>query len=150
MMVRAVGHGWKPAVIQFIKSAAWQTGEEKAARILGVEWWTLGDGFTWDSSDLERSEQLAAAAWGAAAEIIASGENELVILDEITYPINWGWIDVSDVVSAIMERPARVSIVITGRDAPDELVAIADTVTEMRNIRHAFDSGFAAKKGIDY
>lgn len=148
--LRAVARGWKVCVVQFIKSAKWKVGERDMAVRLGVEWWTLGDGFTWDSRSMERTEAVAREAWRVAREKIGSGEYGLVVLDEVTYPINWGWIPVEDVVSAIKSRPANVNVILTGRDAPAELVDIADTVTEMRNRKHAFDHGVRALRGIDF
>ena len=148
--LRAVARGWKVAVVQFVKSDRWKVGERDVATKLGVEWRTMGDGFTWDSRDLERSAAVAREAWRAAAHLISAGAHRLVVLDEITYPINWGWIPASEVVSVIKSRPAVVNVIITGRDAPDEVVDIADTVTEMRNRKHAFDSGIKAIRGIDF
>jgi cob(I)alamin adenosyltransferase len=92
-MIRAVARGWKVAVIQFLKSGDWKVGEETVGRRLGVDWWALGDGFTWDADELSESEAVAREAWEFAAERIMSGDYDLVILDEITYPMNWGWID---------------------------------------------------------
>jgi cob(I)alamin adenosyltransferase len=149
-MLRALARGWNVAVVQFLKSGEWKVGEEKIGRQLGVRWLAAGDGFTWDASDLDESEAVAQAAWSAAAEVIASGEFELVILDEITYPMTWGWIDTGGVVAAIRSRPEKVNVFATGRDAPAALVEMADTVTEMREIKHAFASGVPAKKGLDY
>jgi cob(I)alamin adenosyltransferase len=149
-MLRAIARGWRVAVVQFLKSGDWKTGEEEIGRKLGVDWFALGEGFTWDSTDLTRDEAVAREAWEHAKAIINAGEHRLVILDEITYPMNWGWIDVDDVLHTIEHRPERVSVLATGRDAPARLVDIADTVTEMRNIKHAYDRGIAAKKGIDY
>lgn len=149
-MLRAVARGWKVCVIQFIKSDRWKTGERDMAVRLGVDWWTLGDGFTWDSRDMEETEAVARQAWQAAREKLASGAYGLVVLDEITYPINWGWIEVAEVVSAIAGRPATVNVIATGRDAPPELIAIADTVTEMRAVKHAFDQGIKAMRGLDF
>jgi iron complex transport system ATP-binding protein len=150
IVMRSVAREWRVAVIQFIKSGRWKTGEEKVCRELGVEWWSIGDGFTWDSSDLTESEAVAREAWGAARAAISSGAHDLVVLDEITYPVNWGWIDVDDVVATVRGRPERVNVVITGRDAPAALLDLADTATEMRNIRHAYDSGVIARRGIDF
>ena len=150
VMLRAVARGWKVCVIQFLKSGRWRTGEEELGRKLGVDWNPLGDGFTWDAEDLEASRAKAEAAWGAARQVLASGDYQLVVLDELTYPMNWGWIDKAEVAAAIGERPEHVNVVATGRDAPPELVAVADTVTEMRKLRHAYDSGVPAKRGIDY
>jgi cob(I)alamin adenosyltransferase len=148
-MLRAVARGWKVSVIQFIKSGKWRVGEEAIGRQLGVDWWTIGDGFTWNSRDMDETEARAREAWRTARDKLASGDYEMVLLDEITYPVNYGWIDVADVVSAIRERPSHVNVILTGRDAPDELVEIADTVTEMTKIKHAFDQGVRSKRGID-
>jgi cob(I)alamin adenosyltransferase len=150
VVMRGVARRWQVAVIQFIKSDKWVVGEEKIARQLGVDWFAIGEGFTWDSKDLTEDQAVAAAAWQHAKELIGAGEHRLVVLDEITYPMNWSWIDPADVVTAIRDRPATVNVVATGRDAPGALVEIADTVTEMRNIKHAYDRGIVAKKGIDY
>jgi cob(I)alamin adenosyltransferase len=150
IVMRAVARDWKVAVIQFLKSGEWHTGEEATAQRLGVDWWSLGEGFSWDSEDLSRDEAVARAAWDHARAIIQAGEHRLVVLDEITYPLNWGWLDTDAVVATIRDRPPTVSIVATGRDAPAALVDVADTVTEMRSIKHAYDRGIVAKKGIDY
>ncbi len=148
--MRAVARGWKVGVIQFLKSGDWSVGEEKAGRQLGMDWWVLGDGFTWDSEDMEESEAIAREAWGSAMEKITSGEYQLLVLDEITYPINWGWIDLDEVTSVIENRPEKVNLILTGRDAPAGLIEIADTVTEMRKLKHAYDQGVMARRGIDY
>jgi cob(I)alamin adenosyltransferase len=150
VMVRAVARGWKVAVIQTIKSGEWNVGEEKVGRQLGVDWWAIGEGFTWESSDLTRDEAVAREGWAHAKHIIEAGEHQLVILDEITYPMTWGWISTDEVVETIRSRPEKVSIVATGRDAPQALIDVADTVTEMRKVKHAYDAGILAKKGIDY
>jgi cob(I)alamin adenosyltransferase len=150
VMLRAVSAGWKVAVVQFLKSGKWHTGEEAAGKALGVEWWSLGDGFTWDSKDIDRTEAIAREAWLAAAGLIRDGRHRLVILDEITYPMNWRWIHTKDVVETIRSRPADVSIIATGREAPAELREVADTVTEMRAEKHAFDEGFVAMRGIEF
>jgi cob(I)alamin adenosyltransferase len=148
--VRAVARGWKVCVVQFLKSGEWSVGEEKVGRQIGVDWLALGDGFTWDSEDIGESEAMARSAWARAKEIIESGDYDLVILDEVTYPINWGWIDGADVVETIVSRPRDVNLILTGRDAPDELIEAADTVTEMVKVKHAFDRGVMARRGIDY
>jgi cob(I)alamin adenosyltransferase len=150
VMLRAVARGWNVKVVQFIKSEKWQTGEKKMAVELGVDWMTGGDGFTWESDDMEATAEAARDAWEHAKEAIGSGSYELVILDEATYPVTFGWIDVHDVLGTISERPDGVNVIITGRDAHEELVALADTVTEMRKVKHAFDSGIQAKKGLDF
>ncbi len=150
VMLRALARGWRVAVVQFVKSGDWSVGEEQMGRRLGVDWHALGDGFTWDSEDLERDRATARAAWAVARRLIADGAHELVILDELTYLVTWGWIDLEEVLTALRDRPKHVSVVCTGRDAPAELVALADTVTEMRAVKHAYDRGIAAKRGIDY
>jgi cob(I)alamin adenosyltransferase len=125
-------------------------GEEKMGRDLGIDWWALGDGFTWDSDDIDESEAIAREAWASARSRMASDQYDLLILDEITYPINWGWIELEDVLAAIESRPPRLNLILTGRDAPGPLVEAADTVTEMRKVKHAYDAGVMAKRGIDY
>ena len=148
--MRAVARDWRVAVIQFIKSGNWHVGEEKTAKRLGVEWWAIGEGFTWDSSNLSEDQAVATEAWRHARAVITAGEHRLVVLDEVTYPMNWGWIDSDEVVQTLRSRPAQVNIVATGRDAPAALVEAADTVTEMVNVKHAFDRGVRAMRGIDY
>jgi cob(I)alamin adenosyltransferase len=150
VVLRGVARGWRVSVIQFVKSDKWKVGEEEVCRRLGVEWARTGDGFSWLSDDLERSAALAGAAWELARETIRAGRHQLVVLDEITYPVNWGWIAGEEVARTLRERPEQVNVVATGRDAPPELVEVADTVTEMVNIRHAYDSGVRAKRGIDF
>lgn len=150
VMVRSLARGWKVAVVQFVKSGDWKVGEELIGRQLGVDWFNEGDGFTWDSNDLEHDKELALAGWARAAALVHAGEHQLVVLDELTYLMNWGWIDADDVLRTLAERPATVNVVVTGRDASPALIDIADTVTEMRNVKHAYDRGIAAKRGIDY
>jgi cob(I)alamin adenosyltransferase len=150
VMIRSVARGWPVAVVQFVKSGKWHVGEEKIGRQLGVAWHNVGDGFTWESENLEHDKALAREGWAKAAEIIAAGEHRLVVLDEITYLCTWGWIDTEAVATAIRDRPTNVNIVLTGRDAPQELVDVADTVTEMRKVKHAYDAGINAMRGIEY
>jgi cob(I)alamin adenosyltransferase len=150
VVMRALAREWRVAVVQFLKSGGWNTGEEKIGRQLGVDWFAIGEGFTWDSKDLTQDEAVAQEAWRQAKELIRSDDYRLVVLDEITYPMNWGWISTDDVIATIRDRPAKVNVVATGRDAPAALVDLADTVTEMRSIKHAYERGIAAKKGIDY
>jgi len=151
VVLRAVARGWDVAVVQFLKSGRWQVGEEAVCRDrLGVDWYAIGEGFTWQSEDLSEDEAVARAAWAHAKATIAAGAHRLVVLDEITYPMTWGWIDTADVVRTIAERPAHVNVVCTGRGAPDALVTVADTVTEMVKRKHAYDTGVLAMKGIDF
>lgn len=150
VVVRAVARDWRVAVVQFLKSGQWRTGEEKVCKQLGVDWWAMGEGFTWDSADLTKDQAVAAGAWAHAKALISAGEHRLVVLDEVTYPLNWGWIDIEDVVATIAGRPAPVNIVCTGRKAPQALVDVADTVSEIAVVKHAYQAGIRAKKGIDY
>jgi cob(I)alamin adenosyltransferase len=136
--------------VQFIKSGRWRVGEAQIAKQLGVDWWTIGNGFSWESDDLEESEAVARSAWDAARQKVSSGDYQLVVLDEITYPMNWGWISSEDVARTIRDRPPHVNVIATGRDAPRELVDVADTITEMTKVRHAYDRGVRARRGIDY
>ena len=150
VVMRSVARDWRVAVVQFIKSGTWQTGEEKVARRLGVNWWTLGEGFSWDSEDLDEDRATAVEAWRHARSLLEADDHRLVVLDEVTYPVNWGWLDVNEVVTAIRDRSPKVNVVVTGRNAPEQLVAVADTVTEMRNVKHAYEAGLRALKGVDY
>ena len=150
MMIRAIGREWNVAVVQFIKSGNWNTGEEKIARQLGVDWHAFGEGFTWDSDDLSNDRAHAAAGWAKAMEIMNAGKHQLVIFDELTYLSSFNWLDISEIVSAISNRPSHVNVIITGRDAAPELIEIADTVTEMREVKHAYQQGIRAMRGLDY
>jgi cob(I)alamin adenosyltransferase len=148
--LRARARDWPVAVVQFLKSDDWVTGEQLMAERLGIDFWSLGAGFTWDSDDLAEDEAVAREAWRQGKALVDAGEHRLVVFDEITYPLNWGWIDAADVETTFRNRPERVSLVLTGRDAPDWMIEMADTVTEMVKVKHAYDSGIAAKKGIDF
>jgi cob(I)alamin adenosyltransferase len=150
VMLRALAREWRVCVVQFIKSDEYKVGEKQIAQRLGVEWVAGGDGFSWESKDLAQSAAVAAQSWLLAADKIASGSYRLVVLDELTYPMNWEWIDRQAVVEVIAQRPAHVNIVATGRDAPPELVELGDTVTEMVKVKHAFDRGISARRGIDF
>lgn len=149
-MMRAVARDWSVCVVQFMKSGKWRVGEEAVARRLGVEWWTIGDGFTWESDDLDRSAAIARQAWTAAEEALSSGQYDLVVLDEVTYPVNYGWIEADPVWAAIRGRAERTNVICTGRDAPSDLVELADTVTEMRKVKHAYETGVRARRGLDF
>ena len=150
VVLRGVARDWRVCVIQFIKSGKWKVGEESVARRLGVDWLQGGDGFTWESPDLDESRGRAVAAWSLAAAALASGEYQLVVLDEVTYPLLYGWLDLEEVVGAIAGRHERVNVVATGRRAPERLIEVADTVTEMRKVKHVFDRGIRARRGIDF
>lgn len=148
--LRALARGWGVCVVQFVKSGKWASGEAKLLADMGAEWHTMGDGFTWDSDDLGRSAEVARSAWSLAKEKIESGQYRLVVLDEVTYVVNWGWVPVDEVARCISQRPEGVNIFLTGRDAPAALIELADTVSEVRNVKHAYEAGVMAAKGIDF
>lgn len=137
-------------VVQFVKSGKWKTGERKLAEQLQIEWHTLGDGFTWESKDLDKTAEVGRHAWAKAKQMLESDNFQLLILDELTYAINYNWIDVEEVTAAIKSRGKNTNVIITGRNASDQLISIADTVTEMLNVKHAYDQGVKARKGIEY
>lgn len=149
--VRGIARGWNVGVVQFMKSGRWHVGEEKVCRErLGVDWWVIGEGFTWESDDLDEDEATAQEAWRHARAVIEGGQHQLVILDEVSYPMTFGWIDTTEVVDVLRSHRDDVHVVCTGRGMPDALVEVADTVTEMRKVKHAYDRGVRAKRGIDF
>ena len=150
VMGRAWARGWRVGVVQFIKSERWKAGERKLADHLGVEWHTMGDGFTWESTDLDATAAMGRHAWEVARDKLGSGNYDLLILDEITYVMTYGWVPVEEVAAALRGRAPNTNVIVTGRDAPAEIVELADTVTEMRKVKHAYDQGVRAKKGIEY
>ena len=150
VMTRGWARGWDVGVVQFLKSGKWKIGERKLAEHLGIEWHTLGDGFTWESTDMDETIAKGRHAWSIAAEKLASGDHQLLILDELTYPIKYGWVEVAEVVDAVVNRAEGTNVIITGRNAPQELIDIANTVTEMRKVKHAYDEGIKAMKGIEF
>ena len=150
MVARALGHGLKVGVVQFIKSRT-DTGEEGFfARQPGVEWHVMGDGFTWDTQNRERDTATAQAAWAVAARMLGDASYHLVVLDELTYTLSYGYLDSEMVVRELQSRPEQQHVVITGRACPEALIAIADTVTEMRDEKHAFHAGIRAQKGVEW
>ncbi|MYH41180.1 MAG: cob(I)yrinic acid a,c-diamide adenosyltransferase [Chloroflexi bacterium] len=148
--MRAWGRGWSVCWLQFIKSTTSHFGETRAAAAMGIEMIPLGDGFTWLSEDIEKDKALARECWELAREKIGSGRYDLVVLDEITYPISYGWLDADAVVSVLAARPPDVHLILTGRAAPAQLVEFADLVTEMTEVKHPYQSGIKAQPGIDY
>ena len=148
--MRAWGRGWKICWLQFIKSTTSHFGETRAAERMGIEMIPLGDGFTWLSEDIEKDIALAKQCWALATEKIMSEQFDLVVLDEITYPITYGWLDIEDVLAVLRGRPHDVDIIITGREAHPRLIEFADTVTEMVETKHVFQSGVKAQPGIDF
>jgi cob(I)alamin adenosyltransferase len=150
VMGRAWARGWRVGVVQFVKGGKWKVGERKLADHLGIDWQTLGDGFTWESTDLDETAAKGRHAWQVTREKLASGDYDMLILDELTYAIHFGWVDVDEVVEAVRGRAPKTNVVITGRDAAPELVELADTATEMRKMKHVYDRGVQAVKGIEY
>ena len=138
------------AVVQFIKGK-WKTGERLFAETIPrLTFLVMGKGFTWNSDDLGQDRAAAVAAWTTSKALIASGEEAIVVLDEITYAINYGFIELADVLAALATRPSHVHVILTGRNAPAELCTHADLVTEMTAVKHPFASGVKAQPGIDF
>ncbi|MSP23345.1 MAG: cob(I)yrinic acid a,c-diamide adenosyltransferase [Dehalococcoidia bacterium] len=152
LAMRARGRGMRVAMIQFIKPGTANFGEIRAARELGIEVQGMGDGWTWRSKDLDESAELARVGWARAQEVIAGGEHDLVVLDEFTYPMHYGWLDTTEVLAWIAaNKPSMLHLAITGRYAPDALIEAADLVTEMRLIKHPFkEQGIRAQPGIEF
>ncbi|WP_257453746.1 cob(I)yrinic acid a,c-diamide adenosyltransferase [Archangium lipolyticum] len=150
VVFRALGRGMKPAVVQFIKGK-WKTGERTFAESLpGLVFLTMGRGFTWESEDLSRDKRAAQEAWAEARRLMTSGEHEVVVLDELTYVINYGFVPMEEVLEALAARPPHVHVIVTGRSAPEPLMAAAELVTEMRCVRHPFEKGIPAQMGLDF
>ncbi|WP_343599372.1 cob(I)yrinic acid a,c-diamide adenosyltransferase [Mycobacterium sp.] len=163
MALRAWNAGLKVAVFQFVKSAKWKVGEEEVFRQLGrlhdehglggaVEWHKLGAGWSWSRKTGSADDHASAAAegWAEIARRLAAARHDFYVLDEFTYPLRWGWIDVDEVVAALLGRPGRQHVVITGRDAPPRLVDAADLVTDMTKVKHPMDVGRKGQKGIEW
>jgi len=150
IVFRALGRGLAVAVVQFIKGK-WKTGEGSfAEKLPELTFLIMGRGFTWESDDLSRDKQAAREAWQKAAQLITEGRHSIVVLDELTYVINYDFVSLDEVLSVLRARPAHVHVVVTGRNAPDELVALADLVTEMKSIKHPYEKGIPAQPGIDF
>lgn len=163
MVMRAWNQGMNIGVFQFVKSAKWKVGEEAVMRRLGelheatdeggpVQWHKMGEGWSWSRKKGSEEDHAAAAAegWAEIKRRIENEEHDFYVLDEFTYPIKWGWIDVDDVVETLANRPGRQHIVMTGRDADPKLVEVADLVTEMTKIKHPMDVGRKGQKGIEW
>jgi len=148
---RALGHGLRVCIIQFIKGK-WNYGELKAAKRFEdlLEVHTLGAGFTWESEDLERDARVAREAWDFAKCTIGEARHDLVILDELTYLIEYSMVDEAEVVAVLTARPAAMHTVVTGRNASPGLIEAADLVTDMQSVKHPFDEGLKAQRGIEY
>lgn len=154
MALRAWNAGMRIAVFQFVKSAKWKVGEETAFAELGgaVEWHKMGSGWSWSRKPGSDDDHAAAAAegWAEIARRLAAETHDFYVLDEFTYPLKWGWIDVEEVVEVLRTRPGRQHVVITGRDAPLALIDAADLVTEMTLVKHPMDTGRKGQRGIEW
>ena len=163
LALRGWSQGWSIGVFQFVKSAKWKVGEEAAFRALGrvheqtgeggpVEWHKMGEGWSWTRKRGTEDDHAAAAAegWAEIRRRLEAQAHDLYVLDEFTYPMKWGWVDVADVVATLRARPGTQHVVITGRDAPQPLVDAADLVTEMTKVKHPMDVGRKGQKGIEW
>jgi cob(I)alamin adenosyltransferase len=148
-IARAVGHGLKASVVQYVKGG-WECGERNLLEKNGVEFHVMGTGFTWDTQDKETDTQAAQAAWEHSKKLLQDPSIDVVLLDEITYMITYKYIDLDEVVAALNARPKDQHVVITGRACHRAIIEIADTVSEVRPIKHAFDNGIKAQQGIDW
>jgi cob(I)alamin adenosyltransferase len=157
MALRAWNQGWPVGVFQFVKSAKWRVGEEHALRTLGasgeggaVTWHKMGEGWSWIQRETGGHAEQAAEGWAQVARDLAAQTYRFYVLDEFTYPIKWGWVDVAEVISVLGARPGQQHVVITGRDAHPDLVACADLVTDMTKVKHPMDRGQKGQKGIEW
>lgn len=148
-VTRAVGHGYKAAVTQFIKGN-WECGERNVLAQLGVEFQIMATGFTWETQNRDADTAAAQLVWHEAKRMLADPSLQVVLLDELTYMVNYGYLDLEDVMTAIRQRPPHQTVIVTGRAAHRELVEMADTVSEIRNVKHAFESGIKAQRGVDW
>jgi cob(I)alamin adenosyltransferase len=149
LALRAHGRGKAVKVYQFMKVPTARFGEHRLFEQLGIAIEGLGDGFSWKSRDLDHSARLARDGWARAEATIRAGGHFLIVLDEIMYPLRYGWQPLESVLACLRERPPHVHVVLTGRNCPQEIVELADTVTEMRKVKHAFDVGVPAQRGIE-
>ncbi|WP_445152806.1 cob(I)yrinic acid a,c-diamide adenosyltransferase [Baekduia sp. Peel2402] len=151
MLLRSWARGYRCGVFQFVKSGKWKVGEAKAAAALGgIDWEKMGDGWSWISRDLEESADKARFGWEHVKECIATERYEFLLLDELTYPIKYGWIEEDDVVATLRDRPGFQHVVVTGRDAPAALIEAADLVSEVVKVKHPMDAGIRAQQGIEW
>ncbi|GAA3612602.1 cob(I)yrinic acid a,c-diamide adenosyltransferase [Gibbsiella greigii] len=148
-ITRAVGHGLKAGVIQFIKGE-WPNGEKNLLQQHNVEFQVMASGFTWETQDKTADTEACLAVWEHGKRMLADSSLDVVLLDEVTYMVSYGYLPLDALLSALKQRPAHQTAIITGRGCHRELLALADTVTEMRPVKHAFDAGIKAQKGIDW
>jgi cob(I)alamin adenosyltransferase len=160
LALRAWNQGWPIGVFQFVKSAKWKVGEERALRVLGasgeggtVAWHKMGEGWSWvqRTAAMElSSEEAAREGWEQVKRDLAAGTYQLYVLDEFAYPMHWGWVDTDEVVAVLRDRPGTQHVVITGRNAPPALVEAADLVTDMSKVKHPMDVGQKGQRGIEW
>jgi cob(I)alamin adenosyltransferase len=163
LALRAWNQGFPIGVFQFVKSAKWKVGEEQAFRTLGqvhsdtgvgapVEWHKMGEGWSWSRKHGTEEDHAAAAqeGWAEITRCLAAEKHGLYVLDEFTYPLHWGWIDIAEVVQTLRDRPGHQHVVITGRNAPTQLIDAADLVVEMTKIKHPMDAGRKGQRGIEW
>ncbi|GCB01834.1 MULTISPECIES: cob(I)yrinic acid a,c-diamide adenosyltransferase [Mycolicibacterium] len=163
MALRAWNQGFDVAVFQFVKSAKWKVGEEAAFQTLGrlhdeqgvggpVQWHKMGSGWSWTRRQGSDDDHAAAAVegWAEISRRLAAEQHDFYVLDEFTYPLKWGWLDIDEVVSTLTQRPGTQHVVITGRDAPPQLLDAADLVTEMTKVKHPMDAGRKGQRGIEW
>jgi cob(I)alamin adenosyltransferase len=159
LALRAWTQGWSIGVFQFVKSAKWKVGEETALRTLGetgrggtVTWHKMGEGWSWTRKAGTDDDHAANAleGWEQVKRDLAAQTYDFYVLDEFTYPMTWGWVDVDDVVATLRDRPGRQHVVITGRDADPRLVEVADLVVEMTKVKHPMDTGQKGQRGIEW
>lgn len=161
MALRAWNQGWPIGVFQFVKSAKWKVGEENALKVLGasgeggtVDWHKMGEGWSWiqraPAEGELSNEDKAREGWEQVKRDLAAESYKLYVLDEFAYPMHWGWVDPAEVVQVLRERPGHQHVVITGRNAPAELVDFADLVTDMSKVKHPMDAGQKGQRGIEW
>lgn len=163
LAIRAWNHGWDVGVFQFVKSAKWRIGEQSVLERLGelhqetgeggpVEWHKMGSGWSWSRKEGSEEDHArdAAEGWAEVKRRLAEERHDLYVLDEFTYPMEWGWVDVDDVVATLRDRPGRQFVVVTGRRAHPGLVEVADTVTDMGKVKHQMDRGQKGQQGIEW
>lgn len=149
--LRALGRGWRVGMVQFIKGK-WKTGEVEAAKKFGdqFEIFTIGDGFTWDTQNFEQDVKTAETAWEKCKELLHDKEHQLVIFDELNYVLKYNFLPAEKVAAELRKKPPLKHVILTGNGAPEEIIELADLVTEMKPIKHPYEKGIKAQPGIEY
>ena len=150
MLLRSWGHDMKAAVLQFIKKPDEKRGESIAMQRLGVELISGGSGFTWQDNNKQTNQVMTEGLWTKARDMIKSGQYDLIILDEFTYPLKFGWVGMEEVRATLEQRPSNLHVIITGRDAPEELIEFSDSAMEIKSIKHHLQKGIRSQPGIEY